>query len=362
MIDTIKLDSPAVSNEVLNSVQSLGTHKVAYEGETGLEVYHLMTGELLGSHDHRIAFRVFETDSPDGNEHRIRVEGSVHKNILGYNFSGGSDDLLASGRWLIERLASRLETLLPDADGWSLKQTDVANCYDLGFEQAEGYIRTFGGVAYPRRKVARYGDESIHVPGAQTTIKLYRKGLEFSKNDFARISRSMGVNEAARLQQLANPLLRSEVSIRRRLRNDEGKYPRLDEVDYEDLQAIHDAEISKLLREGKSAMETVRTYQAVKARLQEVYTVGQAGTLMGTWTQLSAMGELEMRNSQSRRTFYRHRKMLVDAGVSWHSSDIIQQAETAFPIDFKPLSTDARCLRGEHPLMSLALDPFRRAA
>jgi hypothetical protein len=77
--------------------------------------------------------------------------------------------------------------------------------------------------------------------------------------------------------------------------------------------------------------------------------------------QLSAMGELEMRNSQSRPTFYRHRKMLVDAGISWHSSDI-QQVTPVFPIDFIPISSDTRCVRGEHPMMRLALEPYRQAA
>jgi len=85
--------------------------------------------------------------------------------------------------------------------------------------------------------------------------------------------------------------------------------------------------------------------------------------LLSTWMGLSALGEEKMREKIGRRTFYRHRKLLVDAGVSWLGSDIgIVGGFQIVPEDFRPLPSDPRCLRGEDVRVVQALAPYRVAA
>ncbi|MDN8820286.1 hypothetical protein Q0N24_13745, partial [Staphylococcus aureus] len=75
--------------------------------------------------------------------------------------------------------------------------------------------------------------------------------------------------ELDELQDLANRYLRSEVSFRRRLVEDFGKWPLVSEVKADYLKRVHDSEMARLVREGGKEMETVRTYMEVKARLYD---------------------------------------------------------------------------------------------
>ena len=289
------------------------------------------------------------------------VEGSVHKLLLGHNIFGGSDDLQACARFIVSGISTRLGVELPSADLWETHQIDEAGAYLFpGFEAVEGYFRALQGVSYPRRKVSRHAFQSIHVPGRLTTVKLYHKGVEFSAHDRKRLRKQMLQADLDWLQNYANGVLRSEVSLRRRLVEDFGHWPLVSEIPEGYAKRVHDSELARLVREGKAEMQTVRTFLEVKARLQEVYTPRNAHLLLGTWMQLSAMGEPETKKGMAPRTFYLHRKQLLEAGCSWHSADIHQGAQL-FPMDFVPVSTSPYAISGEHPDVKKQLDPFRAA-
>ena len=70
-----------------------------------------------------------------------------------------------------------------------------------------------------------------------------------------------------------------------------------------------DKEIGRLLREGKGAIQIVRTSLAVRDRLDARYTPSWPATLHGFWLALSTHGEEDTR-ADSRPTFYRRRKQL----------------------------------------------------
>lgn len=361
MIDTLRLKSPPLSPAAAAALGDRAVHRMAFDGSSGEELWHITTAELEGSFDHRILFRL-ETD------HSITLEGSVHKLLLGHNIYGGSDDPLACTRFLVAGIEKMFGVELPPADVWEVHKIDDARCYDLGsFEAVEGYFRAMQGVSYPRRTVSKHGFNSLHVPGRMTTLKLYHKGVEFAKNDRKRLWKMVKKcdlrirgPELDELQDLANRYLRSEVSFRRRLVEDFGKWPLVSEVKADYLKRVHDSEMARLVREGGKEMEMVRTYMEVKARLYDQYTDLTARNLLGTWMQLSALGEEETKKGMKRSTFFLHRKQLQDAGCSWHSSDIGQVAQI-FPVDFRPFSTDPRCVTGEHPKVKEQLDPFRDA-
>lgn len=353
MIDTLKLVSPELSAEAVASVVAASVHRYAVDNATGEELWSFTSGELAGSHDHRIRFNIRDKS--------IVIEGSVHKLLLGHNIFGGSDDLQACARFIVSGISARLGVDLPPADLWAVHQIDEANGYLFeGFDAVEGYFRAMQGVSYPRRQVSRHAFQSIHVPGRLTTLKLYHKGVEFSKHDRKRLKRGMLRADLDWLQKYANGVLRSEVSIRRRLVEDFGHWPLVSEVPAGYAKRIHDSELARLVREGKAEMQTVRTFLEVKARLHEVYTPRNAHLLLGTWMQLSAMGEAETKKHMPPRTYFRHRSQLLDAGCSWHSADIHQGAQL-FPMDFVPVSSSPYAITGEHDDVKAKLDPFRAA-
>lgn len=353
MIDTLKLISPQLPAEIVAALEAASIHRYAVDNSTGEELWSFTSGELEGSFDHRVRFNI--------RDNSIVIEGSVHKLLLGHNIFGGSDDLQACARFIVEGISSRLGVVLPSADSWEVHQIDEAGAYLFpGFDAVEGYFRALQGVSYPRRKVSRHAFQSIHVPGRLTTVKLYHKGVEFSVHDRKRLRKQMLRADLDWLQNYANSVLRSEVSLRRRLVEDFGHWPLVSEIPEGYAKRVHDSELARLVREGKAEMETVRTFLGVKERLQEIYTSRNAHLLLGTWMQLSAMGEAETKKGMAKPTFFRHRKQLLEAGCSWHSSDIHQGAQL-FPLDFVPVSSSPYAITGEHENVKKLLDPFRAA-
>jgi II/X family phage/plasmid replication protein len=353
VIDTLKLISPQLPAETVAALVAASVHRYAVDNSTGVELWSFTSGELEGSFDHRIRFNIVDNS--------IKLEGSVHKLLLGHNIFGGSDDLQACARFIVEGISSRLGVVLPPADSWEVHQIDEAGAYLFpSFDAVEGYFRALQGVSYPRRKVSRHAFQSIHVPGRLTTVKLYHKGVEFSVHDRKRLRKQMLRFDLDWLQNYANCVLRSEVSLRRRLVEDFGHWPLVSEIPEGYAKRVHDSELARLVREGKAEMETVRTFLQVKGRLHEIYTPRNAHLLLGTWMQLSAMGEAETKKGMAKPTFFRHRKQLLEAGCSWHSADIHQGAQL-FPLDFVPVSSSPYAITGEHDNVKKLLDPFRAA-
>jgi II/X family phage/plasmid replication protein len=152
----------------------------------------------------------------------------------------------------------------------------------------------------------------------------------------------------AALQRLANNRLRVEVEIHAdKLDADFGHKPLVQEVTDEYLMALHDREVKRLLREGKEAMQTVRHSKAVLQRLTDIYGAQTASRLHGFWYQLATHGEAECRKQYARTVFYRNRKLLTDAAVSWNGTDVkLIQSQGALPADFVPLRTHPRICTG----------------
>ena len=127
-----------------------------------------------------------------------------------------------------------------------------------------------------------------------------------------------------------------------KLQYDFGKHPRVDEVTDAYLEGVFDTEIEKLLREGKQAMTTVRESRAVLHRLKGVYGDSTGTRLYGFWSSLCTLGDEVTREHFAKTVFYRNRKQLEDAGVSWRGTDVLVVANAVLPHDFSPVRTDPR--------------------
>lgn len=394
--DTLKLWSPPLPEQIASVVEHQLMTVQKIDGPTGLLMWSLTSGELEGSYDHRVrvlvkrkrAVAVPTLQMSDAlgdrfklsSSHRkqqvshlefvdcepyLELEGSVHKALLGHNVYGGPEALLPAARWLVGECALQLGVELPDGAEWELRQADIAEVYRLGFAGVQLYIRGMQGAEFPWRqgKKQTYGDHGLFFPGQTSALKLYHKGVEFAKHDGRRLRRLLSDSELVSLQEEANEFLRVEVAIKApTLDRKYGHRPTVREVADEDLIVIADREVTRLVREGDS-MQIVRKHYEVRDRLFDKYSSELAGRLYGTWLQFAAVGEKATQEKLTKATYYRHRKLLQDAGVSWHGSDVrIVETATVLPADFRPVRSDPRRVVGEDPRVVELLAPYRRVA
>jgi II/X family phage/plasmid replication protein len=368
--DTIKLKSPAIDRSVMRRIEQQCILRSGTDLASGEIMYELFTGQLLGSWDSRISvLPKYEDFVLDKNgrprlhacEPYLIIEASVHKVMHGHNVYGGPSNFLEAARYLVALVEKLLETELLPADYWTVHRVDVAHVYNLSKPACKEFFDSIQLRNFPRRQKnsAKY-DMAIYFAGKTTTVKFYHKGTEFRVHDYSRLrsffrtlfTHQYGTDpknvervekKLQALQRLADNRLRVEVEIHSdKLQYDYGKNPTVAEITDEYLERIHDGEIERLLREGKQSMETVRNTTAVMTRLQNVYGDTRGAQLYGFWSALCTLNENVVRAKFSRATYFRNRKLLEDAGVSWRSSNITVTANDSLIHDFSPMRADRR--------------------
>lgn len=419
MIDTVKLRSPALSNEQAALIERQLVQRIATDLKTGERIYELTSDTLAGSFDNRIQVRLMREEwltetltRPVGSSARVTdrrlnvtrmvpcapyvsVEGSVHKAMVGHNITGGPQSFQAASCWFVDKIAELLHVSLPHGSLWGVERVDVTECFNLyqpppyvrdetdqawqlrddlarqkAFEAVEEFIGSLNRVEYPRRKRRSYGLESLQFGGVTTGFSLYHKGPEFAKHDGRLLRDSLGAGSLSVLQELANGIMRVEISVKaRKLRADvesgllgvKGEKPTVVQVTDAYLQRVHDQEVARVIREGHKDMTTVRLEKEVSARLFDKYKPQLAGSLYGLWVRLSSHGEKEVRKTMKARTFYLQRKQLINAGCSWAGTDIVIR-HSAIPYGFSLRRSDPSRDTLEDPRISELLRPYRAAA
>jgi II/X family phage/plasmid replication protein len=388
-VDTVKLRSPTIDEGTAVALERMCILRQGILLSTGEIMYEITTGNLEGSYDSRIMFRVMREDWVMSNGKLMQVackpfllvECSWHKFFYGQNVFGNPVDFHILADMFVNFLGEIMTgdyEVFSEAVNWEVRRVDWAEMFILSKAAQREYFRSFRDVHYPRRqkKEARYAT-AIHFPGSFTTFRAYSKGPEFLEHGASVVRRALTALKLAKarvanagkggvvlstddskwinrkvcaLQRLADNRLRVEVQINAdKLRYDfGGRFPRVSEITDDYLIKVYDDQVFKLFKEGRAEMETVRTYDRVKARLNFVYGKQCANALLAFWMQFSARGEDAVRAEYSRSTFYYNRKKLIDAGVSWNSTDVfIIPQDTALPRDFVPLSTNGRrCIGG----------------
>jgi II/X family phage/plasmid replication protein len=390
MIDTVRLASSPVSEATIKQVEQFMERRSCVHLGTGELSYEFTSGGLLGSWDSRVSVQVEREEwthvvtagmimnTSSGSRVRgctskvacepyLVIEGSIHKAMLGHNVYGGPIDFPSSCAWFVGELARRMGVELPSVALWRVLRADWAECFDLGsFEAVQEFIGGLNSAEFPRRTVVRHGSESLYAPGRTTTVKAYHKGVEFSAHDWKRLKHHLDHAELVMLQERANCILRLETSIKAKKLVDDfkGIKPPVVEVTQGYLERVHDREVARLLKEGKTAMDTVRTHKEVSRRLHETYSENTqlANLLFGTWLQLATLGESEVKVNMSPRTYYRQRKQLSDAGVSWQTTDVYVSKHSAIPAGFSPVRQDPRRLTDESMEVCSMLRPYQKFA
>ena len=384
MLDTVKLRSPFLTVEAAAQIEVGLTRLMKWRPDTGELLMDLTSDSLLGSWDSRIQVRLLREEFRQvGHVTDVRrlstfkravgfelvpcepyliVEGSVHKALLGHNVFGGPVDFVGPCRWFVEQVARRLGVPLPDGAVWLAERVDWAECYELPYDACQELISCLGLAKFPRRKVSSYGDgETVFAPGTTTAVKLYHKGPEFAVHDSKRLRLFLEPDALEAMQRRANRTLRAEVGIKsKKLMEITGCKPLVSEISPEWLRGVHDREVGRLLKEGSSEMEQVRTAREVNRRLEESYPTA-SGQLFGLWVKLATLGEREVRQGMARSTFFDQKAKLLKAGCSWAGTDV-QLRHTAIPVDFSVSRRDPRRLVLEDVSVVAALAAYRAAA
>lgn len=378
MIDTLKLKSPFITEEVAKAIEALLVQRHGVDMPTGEELYCLCSGSLEGSWSSSVSVNVLRNEfletwclegkggpgSPVGEyPPYLVVEGSVHKAMIGHNVTGGPCSLRPSIAWFVADVEKRLGVALPSWDSWRIMRIDVSEVYDLGsYEAVAQYLHGLGLARFPRRKAIRYTDECVMFPSNVSTLKFYHKGPEFAKNGYKVVVKALSQNMAEKIQRVANNLLRVECSIKSRKLNElYGRTGTAGQAALDALEAILDRNVGTVLKEAEHDMETVRTTEEVEARLREVYEARLAMVLFGTWLRLAASGESHVRNNMAKVTYYRHRKQLAEAGIAWDATDVYIREQSFIPAGFRPVRSDPRRLAGECLEVKELLMPYALA-
>jgi II/X family phage/plasmid replication protein len=256
----------------------------------------------------------------------LEVEGSVHKAMVGHNVYGGPMDPSRAIQWLVSDLDRRLGAPVPYGYEWTVQRLDWANVFDLTSSTAVGdFLWAMGQATYPRRWPQVYPRTGVFFAGDTSALKFYAKGVEFRLHDMLRIRRSItgGAIVAKQIALEADTRLRIEVSIKANtLQKAYGKSPLVSEITKEWCADYWERQVQKVLREGKTDMEIVRTALNVRLRLGALYGNRGGSTLYSTWVTFSTLGEDAAKDQMSASTYYRHRAQLVEAGCSWRLTDV----------------------------------------
>lgn len=363
LYDTISLVSPYISEDLASNIEK-SVAMVKKQGialDSGEILYEITDGQLEGSFDSRLQVVIHRSEfvrphsdgqAPVKKESKpyVQLSGSVHKAMLGHNIFGGPNCFQLAACWmvnLIERLLVGRQEILPNGLCWTVRRVDVANVYRMpNYESIESWFRAMKMSEFPRRQPQTYAGSGIYFPGSTTTLKFYHKGKEFFKRDRRRLRNWLDDGQLTEIQLLANEILRVETEVKaRKLKYDFGYMPFVWEVTDQYLQKLHEREVVKVLNLAKEMPVKVRNTEAVKNRLFSNHKSNLAGALFSTWVRLSTFGEQKVKKEMAKKTFYRHKKLLREAGCDWNGSDLqIVENESYIIKGFEPLPGDSHWL------------------
>lgn len=366
MYDTVVLKSPEIDEETKDKIMSFCNRYDGLDMFTGELLYTFTSGMLEGSYDYRIRISVDNGEwvKPDGQAPvkvysywYMKIECSLHKLIMNHNCFGGPVDAKASIAYLVKFLAECMCVQLPEYGKWEVEKLDVSRIFVFNDKQiCKRIMNNFRNATYTRRKPQIY-DTSFMFAGSTTTTKFYWKGPEFEKHDYKRMQKyickilDMSYSETHgdltrqklirlkidydKILERAYRTIRYECSIKPRklkeLFGTEKVYVHMlkDAL----LTQCADIELRKLIKEDED-MEIVRRSDLVRERLISKHGSNYGMKLFGTWSSLVSEGENATKDSMNKSTYYDHRKLLIESGVSWTMSNNHLKAFSIVPEDF----------------------------
>jgi len=347
MLDTIRLQSPAISEKLYTLLKSQSMEKICIDNKNEIEVYSFTSNDLTGSFDNRIMIQVREDAlkrffSLDKGKYvtenfpcdpYLVVEFSIHKFFSGHNIDNGFNNLISRFHKVIHFFNKTFGERFPNFLEWQILRLDYAETFKI--DDIVNYFKYLNNCQYPRRKIMRY-NTAIFVPGTTTSIRIYSKEHEFQVHDLKKLKNKSDTDILDLLRKSKN-MLRCEVQInKRKITSLNGGKPMLiKNYNLKVIQSCYEAEVLKLFQ----IKEHNRRYNDVKEVNQYLYNNydrNLASTYFATYTSLCAFGKDVTKANMSESTYYRHLKFFKDSGISFTNSDIKIISDENVYKDFVP--------------------------
>lgn len=256
--------------------------------------------------------------------HSLKIYGSPARAIHANNVFGSGDPVLCALDML--SFASKHTGLSFPVEGWDVTRMDVTLNYDLGgpaeVRQALNELRHAEGGHYQLRTAA----ETVYWGSVRSAL---RAGKAYHKGPHLRyqLKRGQCVVDDQQLS-MADRVLRLEMSLRSQFWRERAGKP-WHQFSESELEALHEDYFGKLIGtvEVKEMDNLLQRFEEVAA------TPGQALSAYRTWSLIRSIGVREAQVSMPRATWYRHKKIMFDAGLAW--SDL--RAGNVIPLRRRPL-------------------------
>lgn len=342
MIDTMKIYT-RIDEHIYKIIRFNSNIKCMYNKASGEIFYEIINDSLEGTYDSRLSVRV-SAGTKYGfkfeNDFSIEIEGSFHKIMKGQNAYNGYYNVLEIARGFVKLVENAYKIELPSLNHWFLARIDITKCFDL-FNQKNvcRYINSLKYLSYPRRNIKFYENETLYCSGDITTLKIYNKYLEFSKNDKFKVSKYIDIFN---LVDIIQGFVRFECEIKKKklMTIYNKKYLRVTLVNYNDLEQIWSDEFMKILKFDDINIKKVRTKEEVIERLNRNFKPCKASRLYQFFITVINDGYNLVKTNSTSSTFYRNIQDLKSVGIDFSQNDFEEIPRIDFEniIDFDPFT------------------------
>lgn len=320
MIDwlTLKLPREAISDGAYEILQARAGRVMAINPD-GSIAWRCVMRESIRSDSHQLVIHA------DGRE--VVLMGSPARVMHAHNVFG-SGDIRECALNMISFASRHAGVILPAIlSAWRVTRADVTENFDLGssaeVRQALMCLRHSEGGRYQVRTTS----ESVYwsVGSRVRSAKAYHKGPHL-----VYLWKKNLVECTEWEREAAHRLLRLELMLKSEWwRRESRPWYEWTEAD---LSAVFDTFFGKIV----GSLEVVEMDGLLKRFEAVASSKGQALGAYRTWSLVRAIGAAEAQASMPRATWFRHRKIMFDAGMSW--SDL--QAGNVLPLRRRPIVLD----------------------
>lgn len=241
--------------------------------------------------------------SPASLEHGLNVWGSL--------------DIHHCAKVLIDHASRCLQLLLPDLDHWQCRRIDVTSNYALpdaaSVKHALAQLLVTAGARRRPASAKRGGDTVEWNPGSDLSKgKAYHKGPQilylWKKNKLESLPENV---------ELLNQVIRLEHTRGARwFRRLEEAGLRWQDLTQERLIELHTEFFTPLIADGIEVKNMEREHIIKAIMIANQCTENQARAAFSTYRNIRQDGYEIIKESMTKRTWYRHQKMLRAAGIS----------------------------------------------
>jgi II/X family phage/plasmid replication protein len=306
MLDWLTLKVNAIKlSDLTRSVLRQSQSHILFIDPEGFVKWDRPSRETVRSDSHQVTVEFGSDLVIYGSPARVHPERS--DNVF------GSSDVIECSQRMIDFVARSVGCDLPSCSEWSCTRMDVTENYDLGdlrtVLEALSLLRHSEGGRYQVRTNA----ESVYWSERST----YRSGKVYAKGPHMLYLRKQGKDFLSDLElQQVQGILRLELSLRRHF------FKRLCrkqwfELTACDLAAEHENYFAQLVGAAELSEMTDMRERLIESAKSIGLSEGYGRAAFGSWQWIRASGYADWREGMPRSSFYRHKKILRAAGLSY---------------------------------------------